>query len=151
MSARRSKFWAGAAELTTFSSFDFTTVGRDIAFATLRQMKNTNSICDPLTINLSRQTRLLSDLLPRDSPHLAALRNASSRPGLLIQLSRLLATPGLTITVATLFRPLLLELCARWLEEDGDLEDKLEGAALLLEIHPEIFPCVSICSYIRCY
>ncbi|KAI0693224.1 midasin [Cytidiella melzeri] len=106
-------------------------------------MASTQPAHDPLTINLAQQTRLLLDQLPRDSSALAALQNVPSRTHLLKQLARLLATPGLTTTVATLFRPLLLDLCARWLEEQGELEEKLEASTLLLEIHPEIFPVFS--------
>jgi midasin len=105
-----------------------------------RKMANTSNIYDPLTINLTQQTRFLVDSIPHDSPHLASLRDVSSRPALLQTLSRLLAVPGLTAQVVTKFRPLLLDLCARWLEHDENLEEKFEASALLLEIYPEIFP-----------
>ncbi len=104
-------------------------------------MASIDAIDDPLRINLAQQLRLLSEELPQGRPpYLSLLQNASSRPELLKQLSRLLATPGLSIHVAKLFKPLLLDLCARWLEEETELEEKLEASALLLEIHPEIFP-----------
>lgn len=103
-------------------------------------MASIDAIDDPLRINLAQQLRLLSEELPQGSPYLSLLQNASSRPELLKQLSRLLATPGLSIHVAKFFKPLLVDLCARWLEEETELEEKLEASALLLEIHPEIFP-----------
>lgn len=95
---------------------------------------------DPLTINLCGQVRSLRELLPQDSPHQATLASVASHNDLLDALSRLLLTPGLTTAVATLFRPILMDLAARWLINDGELEDKLEACALLMEIHPELFP-----------
>ncbi|KAI0087051.1 hypothetical protein BDY19DRAFT_324469 [Irpex rosettiformis] len=98
---------------------------------------------DPLRINLAQQIRFFSEQLPRGSSYLESLQNARSRPGLLKELSRLLSAPGLSETVARLFKPLLLDLCARWLEEETELEAKFEASALLLEIHPEIFSVFS--------
>ena len=106
--------------------------------------RKSNDTYDPLNINLAQQTHLLADQLPSDSPHLVSLRNASSRSALLNCLSRLLAVPGLTGVVSNIFRPILLDLCARWLEEDTNLEEKFEASALLLELHPEIFPWVAL-------
>lgn len=103
-------------------------------------MDDEYEIHDPLTLNLNRQIRCFLEELPLDSPHRAALVSASSRTELLTVLSHLLSTPGCTTTIATLFRPLLLDLAARWLADDGHLEDRLEASALLLEIHPELFP-----------
>ncbi|KAI0338876.1 P-loop containing nucleoside triphosphate hydrolase protein [Trametopsis cervina] len=98
---------------------------------------------DPLSINLLQQTRLLVAQLPSNSSQLSQLQNVSSRVELFNRLSRLLATPGFTILVATLFRPLLLDLCARWLADEESRQEKLEACALLLEVHPEIFPVLS--------
>lgn len=125
----------GLSVLFTSTLFVGTSSSRDLV-----KMSSIDAIDDPLRINLAQQLRLLSEELPQGSPHLSLLQNASSRPELLKQLSRLLATPGLSIRVAKLFKPLLLDLCARWLEEETELEEKLETSALLLEIHPEIFP-----------
>ena len=97
---------------------------------------------DPLRLDLQRQTQKLLDSLPADSPYTAALKTASSRPLLLDALSKLLHIPQLTATVSTFFRPLLVDLCARWLEKDEDHLDKLEALCLLIEIHPELYPCV---------
>ena len=95
---------------------------------------------DSLTINLDQQIRLLVEELSESPSHISALQNASSRSELLKQLSRYVATPGLSEITARLFKPMLLDLCARWLEEETELDEKFEAFALLLEIHPEIFP-----------
>ena len=97
---------------------------------------------DPLTINLEQQTRVLLETTPADSPLHDSLLTAPTRSELLRRLSRALLLPGLTSAVATAFRPVLLDLCARWLEDDEDEEDKLEALCLLLAVHPELFPCV---------
>lgn len=98
---------------------------------------------DPLTMNLEQQTRTFLETTPHDSPLHHALLNAPTRSELLRRLSCALLQPGSTIAVATAFRPILLDLCARWLEDDEREEDKLEALCLLLEVHPELFPCVA--------
>lgn len=105
-------------------------------------MAEKSTLYDPLTINLRRQTQAFLETIPQDSP-LRALQAAPTRAELLRQLSRALLRPGLTIAAATAFRPILIDLCARWLEDKDDEEDKLEALCLLVEIHPELFPCVS--------
>lgn len=100
---------------------------------------------DPLKINWKRQTGALTSQLPSGS-HALRLQNVSSKAELLEVLSGLLATPGLTMIVATAFRPLLIDLCARWLTDATNgpsQEDRLEALCLLLEIHPEIFSYVT--------
>lgn len=56
-------------------------------------------------------------------------------------LARLLAFPALTDEVSTRFRPLLMDLCSRWIVM-SDLEDHkvFEAFATLLRPHREIFP-----------
>ncbi|KAL4245562.1 Midasin [Abortiporus biennis] len=93
---------------------------------------------DPLTINLHRQTKILLGQLP--SKYAESLRTVNSRVQLFSLLSGLLATPGLTLTVATAFRPILLDLCSRFLSDYRNKEEKLEALCLLLEFHPEIYP-----------
>lgn len=95
---------------------------------------------DPLTVNLQRQTRLLLEVIPSGSVHATALQNVTSRAGLLSTLSHHLCQPSLTMVVASKFRPLLLDLCARWLDADSELEGKLEAFGLLIEMHEELFP-----------
>ncbi|KAI0715618.1 hypothetical protein C8T65DRAFT_828609 [Cerioporus squamosus] len=95
---------------------------------------------DPLRLNLEQQTQKLLDEIPNGSPYSAVLQKVS-RPALLDTISALLRVPQLTTTVATLFRPLLLDLCARWLHQvEAERLDKFEALCLLLEVHPELHP-----------
>ncbi|KAK2459689.1 hypothetical protein APHAL10511_008334 [Amanita phalloides] len=99
-----------------------------------------DAVYDPLSINLPRQTRLLVQKIPHNSPCVAELSNASSVRDLLPILSRLLAKPQLTELIATLFRPILLDLCARWIEGDDCTDDQLFAIAFLVEPQEELFP-----------
>jgi midasin len=56
---------------------------------------------------------------------------------LLATLSSLLAVPSLTLTVSNLFRPILIPLCAQWLADPEEIEEKL---CLLIQPHEELFP-----------
>lgn len=94
----------------------------------------------PLTINLRRQTRFLLSKIPSESPYTTAITQAPSPAALLGILSQLLYLPALTLTVAKSFRPLLLDLCARWLQDDENIENKLVALSLLLEPHEELYP-----------
>ncbi|KAM5539433.1 hypothetical protein V8D89_006885 [Ganoderma adspersum] len=98
---------------------------------------------DPLRLDLRRQTQKLLTHLGAESPYATALQNISSKPALLDTLSRLLLAPQHTLLVATLFRPLLLDLCARWLQQVGDKLEKFEALCLLLELYQELSPIVS--------
>lgn len=113
-----------------------------------------NTFYDPLTINLAKQTRALVAFLTAQSagsssPLISAL--SSSLPSvtttkeLLGVLSRCLAEPSLTNIVADLFRPLLVDLCARWLERGSNEEEEKRFVAmcLLIENHEELFPVLS--------
>ena len=82
-------------------------------------MEELANLGDPLAINLRKQTAALITQLPEDSPYVPSLKNASSKAELLNTLSYLLSLPAYTIAVATAFRPILLDLCARWLHEIG--------------------------------
>ena len=43
--------------------------------------------------------------------------------------------------VVEAFRPLLVDLCARWIDDETlDEVSRLEALALILEIHEEIYP-----------
>ncbi|RPD62626.1 midasin [Lentinus tigrinus ALCF2SS1-7] len=95
---------------------------------------------DPLRFNLEGQTQKLLSQIARDSPYSTLLQNVS-RLNLLDTLSGLLRVPQFTMVVAALFRPILLDLCARWLHRaEEETLDKLEALCLLLEIHPELYP-----------
>lgn len=97
-------------------------------------------IHDPLSINLTRQIRSLISKLPAGSVYATAIEQSHTPGALLGILSDLLLVPGLTLSVATSFRPLLLDLCARWLSDDANIEDKLVALCLLLEPHQELYP-----------
>ena len=100
-------------------------------------------IPDPLSLDTERQLRLLLEEVPLHSPLRATLEEQLSEPTLLPTLSRLMLCPSLTMAITRLFRPLLMDLCARWLDDGAeDMLDKLETFALLIEIHEEIYPCV---------
>ncbi|KAH9851719.1 midasin [Lenzites betulinus] len=92
---------------------------------------------DPLRLNLTRQTQKLNAL---GDVHSTALKNSASRGALLEALSRLLMLPQYTIVVAKLYRPILVDLCARWLHHPANSLEKLEALSLLLDIHPEVYP-----------
>ncbi|KAL1950443.1 hypothetical protein VTO73DRAFT_5567 [Trametes versicolor] len=100
-----------------------------------------SSFMDPLRLDLNRQTSKLLEQLPLE--YSAALKNASSRAALLDLLSALLLMPQYTMTVATLYRPILVDLCARWLHQDADGLLKFEALCLLLEVHSELYPILS--------
>ena len=95
---------------------------------------------DPLTINLQKQTRALVSKLPVGSPYPAILLNTSSYTELSTTLSYLLTLPGLTLSIATFFRPILLDLCSHWLQNEDHNEAQLVALCLLLEPHEELFP-----------
>lgn len=95
---------------------------------------------DPLAINLSKQTRALLAILPPDSTHSSQISLVPSPRALLSTLSRLLAVPSLTMPISDLFRPLLVDLCARWLHDQKDLEDRFVAFCTLIENHEELFP-----------
>lgn len=101
-------------------------------------------IHDPLKINLHRQKTLLLSSISPNAIYREALNNASSSSQLLATLSTILAVPAYTQLIATLFRPILIDLCARWLESEGDgSEQYLVALCYLLEVHEELFPYVT--------
>ncbi len=95
---------------------------------------------DPLRLDLHRQTQKLLAHLGADSPYATTLQNASSKQALLDTLSRLLLAPQYTLLVAGLFRPILLDLCSRWLHQDDAQFEKFEALCLLLELYQELYP-----------
>ena len=103
-------------------------------------MASTSALHDPLTINLQQQIRVLLETVPLDTQLRDTLLAVPTRAELLSQLSQCLRDPRYTLIVSDAFRPILLDLCARWLEDDEDEEHKLEALCLLLEVHPELFP-----------
>lgn len=96
---------------------------------------------NPLAIDLKRQLgRLQERHSGSGSQHLRALQNAPSRATFLATLSGALLEPSLTTTIAHDFRPILLDLCSRWLENGDLVEEKLEALCLLVQSHEELFP-----------
>ncbi|PPR00460.1 hypothetical protein CVT24_004521 [Panaeolus cyanescens] len=97
------------------------------------------NIHNPLNINLHRQTKRLRSLIPSDSKHLQTLEHVAATHQLLATLSSLLAEPAYTKIVARLYQPILLDLCARWLQGTENIEQKLVALCYLLEVHEELF------------
>jgi midasin len=91
------------------------------------------SIPSPLRTNIPL---LISRL---DSP--LTLPQNLTNPLLLQHLSRLLTIPALTRHIADIARPLLLDLCARWIDDEsiGEFE-RFEAIAFLIGVHREIYP-----------
>ena len=105
------------------------------------------NIPNPTSLNVRRQLDRLFEQLPRDIPLVSALHTDLSQNALLPTLSRFMLHPSLTMRITTAFRPLLMDLCARWLDYDGQTWEKLAALGLLVEIHEELFSCVS-CSFL---
>lgn len=95
---------------------------------------------NPLKMNLGRQTRSLLEKLGTNSQLASHLHSITSTRELLNALSELLVMPAFTLLVAREFRPILFDLCARWLSVDGRTDDILVALSLLLEPRPELFP-----------
>ncbi|KIK69742.1 hypothetical protein GYMLUDRAFT_52909 [Collybiopsis luxurians FD-317 M1] len=95
---------------------------------------------DPLALNIRRQIQILLSKLPSDDSHLLSISNSTSISQLLANLSRALSIPPYTTHIATLFRPILFDLCARWAANPIDIEQELVALSLLIEVHEELFP-----------
>jgi midasin len=99
---------------------------------------------DPLQINLEKQLGLLlsnQDALKHiTEAQRTILQNPPGGSAVLTVLSHLLRSPPLTALVAQLFRPLLVDLCARWLECYDDDGASFVALAFLLGWHPELYP-----------
>ena len=95
---------------------------------------------DPLAFNVRRQTQALLEALPEDSALVTEIHSARSHTELFDALSRWLATPALTWRIATTFRPILVDLCARWLQSAQPIEEQFIALCFLVEIHEELFP-----------
>jgi len=106
-------------------------------------MSFASGIQNPLAINLRRQLSLLLTHIPSNTTYYFALTGSTSTPQILSALASLLAVPAFTKLVASLFRPLLLDLCSRWIDDDADVEEHLFALCYLLEVHTELFPCVN--------
>ncbi|KAH6911428.1 P-loop containing nucleoside triphosphate hydrolase protein [Coprinopsis sp. MPI-PUGE-AT-0042] len=98
---------------------------------------------NPLAIHLQRQTQHLASVVPPESACIRELQNAPDTQAFLNTLSALLSNPAYTQIVATLFRPILMDLCARWLDDAQNAERNLYALAFLIEVHEELFPILS--------
>ena len=98
------------------------------------------NIPDPTSLNARKQLERLFEQLPQDSPLTLGLRAELSQNALLPTLSRFMLRPSLTMAITRTFRPLLMDLCARWLDSDEEVWEKLTALSLLIEIHEEIYP-----------
>jgi len=91
----------------------------------------------PLRLDLAAQSAALHAQLGR----VVVSKVQAGATELLQELSELLATPQYTLLIAKYFRPLLVDLTARWLSESNIPEEaRFVALALLLECHEEIFP-----------
>jgi midasin len=97
---------------------------------------------DPLSLNLKTQWLEFTSNRPEWTSHVQANLADLSSGEVLSLASKFLLHPSYTTIVADAFRPLLLDLCARWLKDSESLEDKLSALCLLLQPHTEIFPYV---------
>lgn len=106
--------------------------------------------CSPLRFDLRGKVFQLISAHPRFCFPDALTCSTSRTAGVLNSIARLLAFPALTDEISTCFRPILMDLCSRWLESDGIDEHHVFGSfAALLQPHREIFPCVFLNFFIR--
>jgi midasin len=105
-------------------------------------MSLTKNIRDPLSLDLRSQWLDFASKYPAWSAHSQVNLVDALPKELLLLASKFLLIPSYTTIIADTFRPLLLDLCARWLENSDELEDKLCALCLLLQPHVEIFPYV---------
>ncbi|KAG9000235.1 hypothetical protein FRB93_012775 [Tulasnella sp. JGI-2019a] len=106
---------------------------------------------DPISMNFKQQANLLLSRLPTAyiPPNLLPIITQASNgvlklDELLPTLSRLLAIPAFTLAVLDAFLPVLVDLTARWLDDETiDEVRRLEALSLLLENHEEIHPVVA--------
>ena len=98
---------------------------------------------DPLSLNARKQVTYLLETIPADSILYNELQLVTSGSDLLSTLSLHMRRPSLTLAVAWAYRPLLIDLCARWLDDTEDLLCKYEALSLLVGVHEELYPYVS--------
>ena len=97
---------------------------------------------DPLSLSPKSLWLEFTSNFPEWTSHFQANLEDSSPAEMLSLASKFLLLQSCTSIVADAFRPLLLDLCARWLENSEALEDKLSALCFLLQPHTEIFPYV---------
>jgi len=100
--------------------------------------------CGPDTIffNIHSQIQQLVSTFPTFRfPHEVSNAPSAKVVEVLNALSRLMTVPLLTSYIANAFRPILLDLCSRWLDL-LELEDLsvFEATGVILGIYDEIYP-----------
>jgi midasin len=95
--------------------------------------------CDPCTFNIGRQIEKLLATCPAAAPYASVLRNPTAYDACADALAKLLLVPSSTRSVANLFRPILMDLCARLLHDEEYMEEKFVALASLLQPHIELF------------
>ena len=95
---------------------------------------------DLFSLDLRARANLLIESLPPKSSYPSAIRHAASATALLAILPRLLAESPLTMLVEMHFRPILMDLCAKWLDYPEDKYKKLAAFGVLIELHEELYP-----------
>jgi midasin len=97
---------------------------------------------DPLSLDPKSQWLAFTSKFPDWSSTSQSDPVDTSSGEILSLASKFLLLPPCTAIVADTFRPLLLDLCARWLESSEALEEKLSALCFLLRPHTEILPYV---------
>lgn len=92
---------------------------------------------DALSIPFTLQIDRFLSLYPAQ----ASLQAAPIETQLTV-LSNLLKTPEYTLDIAKLFSPLLVDLCARWLDDEEQDELKFVAFGLLVPAYEELYPYV---------
>jgi hypothetical protein len=105
---------------------------------------------DPLGFNIVGQSQALLQKIGQniqnvqDKLHLeglAAQPPTSTVSQALNAASNLLSVPAFTLLVADIFRPLLIDLCVRWIDNNGlDEVDRFVALCFLVEPYEEVFP-----------
>ncbi|KAH7340561.1 hypothetical protein B0J17DRAFT_704975 [Rhizoctonia solani] len=119
-------------------------------------MRTTDTVMgahDPLKFDLLGQSQVLlhkiklcTQAIPAKACLEAALNEPSKLnvPEVLCAISQLMSEPAFTVLVSDTFRPLLMDLCARWLDNNSiDEVDRLVALCLLVEPYEEIFPILA--------
>lgn len=93
---------------------------------------------DPLSIDIRTQALSVLNALPSQSRFARVLHGLEANDSCLTTISKLLLEPSLTLTIKTAYQPLLVDLCARWLDDTDEMVKKAEALAFLVEVHEEI-------------
>lgn len=144
-----------SAESMAATAMLFTSPNTTVSF-------DASALSDPLRLNLQKQVRKLLELVSsRLNPvseqlvgavdvlsSLADVTSPNPNAGKVLDaVSQCLVAPQLVEGIVRLFRPLLVDLFARWLENDGEGEDvrelKLIVLVYVVEVFEEVFPVLS--------